>query len=77
MGEVGVAVVHVLVGGGRGRLSGNEREPGAVTEVDSHDEPASYSHTLRVYHGVAVHGGNGRVNRIPSHQHDVSEHSSY
>ena len=71
MGEVGVSVVHVLEGGGGGSLPGDHGEPGAVTEEHGHDEPAPDTHGLRVDHRVAVHRGDGGVNGVTAHQHDV------
>ena len=42
MGEVGVAVVHVLVGGGRRRLPCDQSQLRSVCQVDGHDETTTW-----------------------------------
>ena len=73
MGKVGVPVVHVLGGGSRGSLPGDHRKPGAVTKENCHDESAPDAHGLRVDDCVAIHCGDGGVDGVTSHQHDVPE----
>ena len=42
VGEVGVAVVHVLVGGGGGRLPCDQSQLRSVCQVDGHDETTTW-----------------------------------
>ena len=74
MGQVSVSMIHILEGCSWGSFSSNEGQLCAISHVDGHDEASSNTHALRVYHSIAVHGGNGRVYGISTHQHHISKY---